>query len=75
MCGIVGLFLKKTTLEDQLGAWTARMLEELADRGPDSTGFAVYTRPVHDRLKLTLLGRDALAAWSPPLPPGFTIIP
>ena len=42
MCGIVGLFLKDTKLEPELGALTAGMLRTLCDRGPDSAGFAVY---------------------------------
>ena len=43
MCGIVGLFLKDASLESRLGALVAPMLVALSDRGPDSTGFAVYT--------------------------------
>ena len=42
MCGIVGLFLKNPDLEPELGRHTATMLEVLSDRGPDSTGFAIY---------------------------------
>ena len=42
MCGIVGLFLKDSRLEPELGAYLAAMLEELSDRGPDSAGIAIY---------------------------------
>jgi glutamate synthase domain-containing protein 1 len=42
MCGIVGLFLKDSTLEPRLGAMLADMLAKLGDRGPDSAGFAIY---------------------------------
>jgi amidophosphoribosyltransferase len=42
MCGIVGLFLKNDALQPDLGRLTALMLAEMADRGPDSAGFAVY---------------------------------
>src|SRR4029450_7283254 len=42
MCGIVGLFLKRPELESRLGALVAPMLVSLSDRGPDSTGVAVY---------------------------------
>ena len=42
MCGIVGLFLKDSKLEPDLGRLTAAMLSEMCDRGPDSAGFAVY---------------------------------
>jgi len=42
MCGIVGLFLKRPGLEQNLGAHLATMLATMRDRGPDSAGFAVY---------------------------------
>jgi glucosamine 6-phosphate synthetase-like amidotransferase/phosphosugar isomerase protein len=42
MCGIAGLFLKDDTLDAQLGELLVTMLELLADRGPDSTGVALY---------------------------------
>ena len=56
MCGIVGLFLKHAVLEKDLGALVAPMLVSLSDRGPDSTGFAIYSSGVPDRTKLTLRG-------------------
>ena len=54
MCGIVGLFLKDTGLEPQLGAMLADMLIKMSDRGPDSAGIAIYGHPVPGRAKLTL---------------------
>ena len=45
MCGIVGLYLKNRALEPQLGALFEPMLLEMTQRGPDSTGFAVYRDP------------------------------
>jgi glutamate synthase domain-containing protein 1 len=54
MCGIVGLFLKDTSLEPQLGALLSGMLGTMADRGPDSAGFAVYGAETPGSLKLTL---------------------
>jgi glutamate synthase domain-containing protein 1 len=45
MCGIVGLFIKDPALEPSLGALLAPMLDALAERGPDSTGLAIYSRP------------------------------
>lgn len=54
MCGIVGLFLKDTRLEPELGALTAGMLRTLCDRGPDSAGFAVYGTDHPGSVKLTL---------------------
>jgi glutamate synthase domain-containing protein 1 len=56
MCGIVGLFLKDASLEKNLGALLAPMLTSLSDRGPDSTGFAVYGSRTPGRTKLTLCG-------------------
>jgi hypothetical protein len=54
MCGIVGLFLKNKALAPQLGALTARMLQVMSDRGPDSAGFAVYGAGRAETVKLTL---------------------
>ena len=56
MCGIVGLFAKDAALGTELGAHLATMLASLADRGPDSAGFAVYTPPIDGAVKLTLRG-------------------
>jgi methylamine---glutamate N-methyltransferase subunit A len=42
MCGIVGLFFKRGAAVPDLGALLAAMLSQLSERGPDSTGFAVY---------------------------------
>ena len=58
MCGIVGLFLKDTALEPQLGALVAGMLGTLCDRGPDSAGFAVYGQEEPGAIKLTVRGPE-----------------
>lgn len=50
MCGIVGLHLRTPELYPQLGQLLSDMLGEMADRGADSAGVAVYGDPV----------------WSPP---------
>ena len=42
MCGIVGLFFKTRAGSPMLGPLLAGMLREMGERGPDSTGFAVY---------------------------------
>ena len=60
MCGIVGLFLKNQDLEPELGRHTATMLEVLSDRGPDSTGFAIYGASSPDHVKLTLRASPAV---------------
>jgi glutamate synthase domain-containing protein 1 len=54
MCGIAGLFLKDKKLEPELGTMLAGMVEALADRGPDSTGFAIYGSETKGSLKFTL---------------------
>ena len=50
MCGIVGLHLRNPVLVPQLGRLLTDMLCEMADRGSDSAGVAVYGDP----------------SWSPP---------
>lgn len=42
MCGIVGIYLKNSALEPQLGQLFEPMLVAMTGRGPDSAGFAVY---------------------------------
>jgi amidophosphoribosyltransferase len=42
MCGIVGLFFKRGDATPALGSLLARMLSQMRERGPDSTGFALY---------------------------------
>jgi methylamine---glutamate N-methyltransferase subunit A len=59
MCGIVGLFLKDADLRPELGALTGTMLDALSDRGPDSTGFAVYGAEIPGHVKMTLRAREA----------------
>jgi glutamate synthase domain-containing protein 1 len=45
MCGIVGLFAKNPDVQERLGAHLGAMLGQMADRGPDSAGIAVYRDP------------------------------
>jgi len=45
MCGIAGLFSKSSAVEESLGAHLSGMLGQLADRGPDSAGVALYRDP------------------------------
>lgn len=55
MCGIVGLFLKTPSMEDQLGLHFSRMLASMGSRGPDSSGIAVYGNPAPaNSVKVTL---------------------
>jgi glutamate synthase domain-containing protein 1 len=64
MCGIVGLFAKSPRIEEQLGAHLAAMLVQLGDRGPDSSGVAVYRAPAPSgSSKLTLFSSDPDEDW------------
>jgi methylamine---glutamate N-methyltransferase subunit A len=63
MCGIVGLYLKDPALEPELGRLTALMLHEMASRGPDSAGFAVYGRD-RGETKISALSRTGATDWS-----------
>ena len=65
MCGIVGLYLKNRALEPQLGALFEPMLLEMTQRGPDSTGFAVYRDPAPaGQVKLVLQHPDPAFDWA-----------
>ncbi len=59
MCGIVGLFLKDTSLEPQLGTMLTDMLITMTDRGPDSAGIAIYGEEVAQTTKLTVQSANA----------------
>lgn len=63
MCGIVGIYAKSDSSERHLGAHAAAMLLQMADRGPDSAGLAIYRDPVapgHSKLSLRT---DAAESW------------
>ena len=65
MCGIVGLYLKNPALEPQLGELFEPMLLEMTQRGPDSTGFAVYRDPAPaGTVKLVLQSPDPDCDWA-----------
>ena len=42
MCGIVGIFIKNKKLENKLGDYLSKMIDNMSSRGPDSAGFAIY---------------------------------
>ena len=54
MCGIIGLFLKDKKLNCNLGSMLSSMLNTMSDRGPDSSGLAIYNCRDIDKIKLTL---------------------
>lgn len=65
MCGIVGLYLKNESLENQLGQLFVPMLIAMTERGPDSAGFAIYGDEVaDDSVKLTLRHEDENYDWA-----------
>jgi methylamine---glutamate N-methyltransferase subunit A len=45
MCGIVGLHLREPSLHPRLGQLLSGMLCQVAERGPDSAGVAIYGDP------------------------------
>lgn len=63
MCGIAGLFLKNKALERDLGKLTSAMMAELCDRGPDSAGFAIYTKGDR-KTKICLVAGNPAPDWS-----------
>jgi amidophosphoribosyltransferase len=54
MCGIVGLFLKDSSLEPRMGELLTGMLVTMTDRGPDSAGVAIYGAGRDGEAKLTV---------------------
>lgn len=46
MCGIVGLLIKDANQRHLLGEWMVPMLIGMTERGPDSSGLAVFTEPL-----------------------------
>jgi len=63
MCGIVGIFLKNKELHSQLGSLFSPMLTEMGDRGPDSSGFAIYRDKIEDEFKVTLHSSSKNLNW------------
>ncbi len=63
MCGIVGLYTKNSELQLSLGSFLSAMLAQMADRGPDSAGVAIYRAPEDEKsIKITLQG-DQETDW------------
>jgi glutamate synthase domain-containing protein 1 len=64
MCGIVGLYLKNRDLEPRLGRMFGPMLAQMASRGPDSAGVAIYSDAVAEgRVKISLAHDDPAFDW------------
>ena len=68
MCGVIGLLIRDRALEPQLGSMLVTMIEALDERGPDSSGIAVYADhwsgdiPDAPRVKVSL-GSDEPVDW------------
>jgi glutamate synthase domain-containing protein 1 len=64
MCGIVGLLLKDASLRPRLGELMVPMLIGMTERGPDSSGMAVFAEAVAgDRRKLSLYCAQSGFDW------------
>ena len=65
MCGIVGLFFKHGAATAALGPLLAGMLSQMRERGPDSTGFALYgDEAPTGAFKATLRAPDGGYDWA-----------
>ncbi len=66
MCGIVGLLVKNPAMRSQLGELMVPIFEEMASRGPESAGLAVFTErlPETDR-KYSLYAPTWDYDWAP----------
>jgi amidophosphoribosyltransferase len=64
MCGIVGLFLKDSSLEPRLGEMLTAMLITMTDRGPDSAGIAIYGGESTGRSKMTVQSDEPETAFA-----------
>jgi len=64
MCGIVGLLVKTEALRPRLGELMVPMLIGMTERGPDSSGMAVFTGPVADgQRKMSLYAQAGDFDW------------
>ncbi len=63
MCGVAGLFAKNSQARARLGADLAAMVEHLAERGPDSAGFAIYGEPPEDDFTRLSVLASAEGGW------------
>jgi amidophosphoribosyltransferase len=64
MCGIIGLLLKDPALRPRLGEFMVPMLVGMTERGPDSSGMAVFTDSVTgSSRKLSLYCSQAAFEW------------
>jgi methylamine---glutamate N-methyltransferase subunit A len=64
VCGIIGLFSKTPQTEARLGSHLGAMLAQMAERGPDSAGVAIYRNAVMPgSTKICLFSEDPHYRW------------
>jgi glutamate synthase domain-containing protein 1 len=64
VCGIVGLFSKSPQMSARLGTHLGAMVAQMASRGPDSAGVAIYRDPVAPgSTKICLFAEDPHYGW------------
>ncbi len=63
MCGVVGLLIRDPELEAELGRLLVPMITALDERGPDSSGIAVYADRQSTSVQVSL-GSDELVDWA-----------
>tara|TARA_B100000965_G_C19595784_1_gene760138 strand:+ start:1759 stop:2640 length:882 start_codon:yes stop_codon:yes gene_type:complete len=54
MCGIVGIYLKNKKYNKDLGKLLTGMMNNMATRGPDSAGFAIYSPEKKKKFKYSV---------------------
>ena len=54
MCGIVGIYLKNKKYHKDLGKFLSGMMNNMATRGPDSAGFAIYSPEKKNKFKYSV---------------------
>jgi glutamate synthase domain-containing protein 1 len=63
MCGVIGLLIRDPGLESSLGSMLVSMIEALDERGPDSSGVALYADAEQDGTVQVSLGSDDPVDW------------
>ena len=58
MCGIVGIYLKNKKYHKDLGKFLSGMMNNMATRGPDSAGFAIYSSENKNKFKYSTCFKD-----------------
>ena len=59
MCGIVGIYLKNKKYHKDLGKLLTGMMNNMATRGPDSAGFAIYSPEKKNKFKYSVCFNNA----------------